>query len=258
MVILKIKFFRILINKEKTMPVKKQKEIKRNKKKISITPDHRITRVIEEKDEKISSWRIFKIIGEFVNGYEFLKHYNFAVSIFGSSRRGLKDEVYKEAQKLGYKLSKLGFAVITGGGPGIMEAANRGAHKAGGKSVGINIQLPTEQQINLYVRESIAFNYFFVRKLMLSFASEVYIFFPGGFGTLDEFFELVTLIQTKKSKKIPIILINKEYWTPLLRWIKNQVFKSYNAISKEDMDIYKLVNTADEAFLLIQKLVDTR
>ncbi len=240
------------------MPAKKQKKTKRRTSEITITPDHRITKVIEDKDEKISSWRIFKIMGEFVSGYEFLNNYDLAVSIFGSARRGFKDEIYKEAQQLGYKLAKLGFAVITGGGPGIMEAANRGAHKAGGRSVGINIQLPAEQQVNPYVRETIGFNYFFVRKLMLSFASEVYIFFPGGFGTLDELFELLTLIQTKKSKRIPIILVNKEYWTPLLNWINNQVFKKNNAIDKEDMDIYSLVDTADEAFLLIKKLIDTK
>lgn len=240
------------------MSVNKQKKIKENTKGISITPDHRITKVIEDKDEKISSWRIFKIMGEFVSGYEFLNNYDLAVSIFGSARRGFKDEIYKEAQKLGYKLAKLGFAVITGGGPGIMEAANRGAHKAGGRSVGINIQLPAEQQVNLYVQESIACNYFFVRKLMLSFASEVYIFFPGGFGTLDELFELLTLIQTKKSKRIPIILVNREYWTPLLNWIKNQVFKKNNAIDEDDMDIYRLVDTADEAFLMIKKLTDAK
>lgn len=240
------------------MTVNKQKKTKKNTNKISITPDHRITKVIEDKDEKISSWRIFKIMGEFVSGYEFLNNYDLAVSIFGSARRGFKDEIYKEAQTLGYKLAKLGFAVITGGGPGIMEAANRGAHKARGRSVGINIQLPAEQQVNPYVRETIGFNYFFVRKLMLSFASEVYIFFPGGFGTLDELFELLTLIQTKKSKRIPIILVNKEYWTPLLNWINNQVFKKNNAIDKEDMDIYSLVDTADEAFLLIKKLIDTK
>ncbi|WP_230406678.1 TIGR00730 family Rossman fold protein [Candidatus Scalindua japonica] len=225
---------------------------------ISITPGQRITKVIDDKDEKISSWRVFKIMGEFVSGYDFLNNYDLAVSIFGSARRGFKDEIYKEAQTLGYKLAKLGFAVITGGGPGIMEAANRGAHKAGGKSVGINIQLPAEQQVNPYVRETIGFSYFFVRKLMLSFASEVYIFFPGGFGTLDELFELLTLIQTKKSKRIPIILVNREYWTPLLNWIKNQVFKKNNAINKEDMDIYSLVDTADEAFLLIKKLADNK
>ena len=139
-----------------------------------------------------------------------------------------------------------------------MEAANRGAHNAGGKSVGINIQLPVEQKTNPYVKESIAVHYFFIRKLMLSFASEVYIFFPGGFGTLDEFFELITLIQTKKSKPIPIILINREYWSPLLGWIENQVYKKNNAIDREDMNIYHLVNTADEAFQLIQNLSDMR
>ncbi len=241
------------------MPTKKQNnKLKRNTKKISITPDHRIAKVIEGHDEKISSWRIFRIIGEFVSGYEFLNKYDLAVSIFGTSRRGFKDKIYKEAQRLGYKLAKAGFAVITGGGPGVMEAANRGAHKAGGKSVGINIQLPSEQQINLYVKESIAFNYFFVRKLMLSFASEVYIFFPGGFGTLDELFEMITLIQTKKSKPVPVILIGRQYWKPLLEWIKNQVYKKNNAISKKDMDIYHLVNTADEAFKLIQKLIDIK
>ncbi|MCR4313536.1 MAG: TIGR00730 family Rossman fold protein [Candidatus Roizmanbacteria bacterium] len=240
------------------MTVNKQKKTKKNTNKISITPDHRITTVIEDKDEKVSSWRVFKIMGEFVSGYEFLNNYDLAVSIFGSARRGFKDEIYKEAQTLGYKLAKLGFAVITGGGPGIMEAANRGAHKAGGRSVGINIQLPAEQQVNPYVRETIGFNHFFVRKLMLSFASEVYIFFPGGFGTLDELFELLTLIQTKKSKRIPIILVNREFWTPLLSWIKNQVFKKNNAISKEDMEIYSLVDTAEEAFLLIKKLIDVK
>ncbi len=240
------------------MSSKKEKKTKRSTKKVSITPDHRITKVIESYVEETSSWRIFKIIGEFVSGYEFLKNYPLAASIFGSARRGFEDEIYKEAQKLGYKLAKAGFAVITGGGPGVMEAANRGAYNAGGKSVGINIQLPVEQKANPYVRESIAVNHFFIRKLMLSFASEVYIFFPGGFGTLDEFFELITLIQTKKSKPIPIILINKEYWSPLLGWIENQVYKKNNAIDREDMYIYHLVDTADEAFQLIQNLADMR
>ena len=240
------------------MSSKKKEKTKRSTKKISITPDHRIIKVIENHIDETSSWRIFKIIGEFVSGYEFLKNYPLSASIFGSSRRGFEDEIYKEAQKLGYKLATAGFAVITGGGPGVMEAANRGAYNAGGKSVGINIQLPVEQKTNPYVKESIAVNHFFIRKLMLSFAAEVYIFFPGGFGTLDEFFELITLIQTKKSKPIPIILINREYWSPLLGWIENQVYKKNNAIDREDMDIYHLVDTADEAFRLIQNLADMR
>ncbi|GAB62076.1 MAG: TIGR00730 family Rossman fold protein [Candidatus Jettenia sp.] len=240
------------------MSSKKKEKTKRKTKEASITPDHRIDKVIEGHVEETSSWRIFKIIGEFVSGYEFLRNYPLSASIFGSARRGFKDEIYKEARKLGYKLAKAGFAVITGGGPGVMEAANRGAYDAGGKSVGINIQLAVEQKTNPYVIESIAVNHFFIRKLMLSFASEVYIFFPGGFGTLDEFFELITLVQTKKSKPIPIILINREYWSPLLEWIENQIYKKNNAINPEDMHIYHLVNTADEAFQLIQNLTNSK
>ncbi|MCF6149775.1 MAG: TIGR00730 family Rossman fold protein [Candidatus Kuenenia sp.] len=237
------------------MAKKKKQSLKKNSGKVKIIPDHRITGVIENHDKEISSWRLFKIIGEFVNGYEFLKKYELAASIFGTSRLGFHDKVYKDAQKLGYKLAMAGFAVITGGGPGVMEAANKGAFKAGGKSVGINIKLPHEQETNKYVQESIEFNYFFVRKLMLSFASEVYIFFPGGFGTLDELFEMITLVQTKKSKPIPIILVNKEFWKPLLDWIENQIYKENHAICKKDMDIFHLVDTADDAFLLVKKLI---
>ena len=235
------------------MPKKKNQDSKICASKIK--PGHRIAGVIEDHDKEISSWRIFKIIGEFVNGYEFLKKYKLAASIFGTSRLGFNDNVYKDAQRLGYKLAGAGFAVITGGGPGVMEAANKGAYEAGGRSVGINIKLPQEQKTNKYVKESIDFNYFFVRKLMLSFASEIYIFFPGGFGTLDELFEMVTLIQTKKSKPIPIILINKQFWKPLLDWIENIIYKENHAICKKDLDILHLVDTADDAFLLIKKLI---
>jgi len=237
------------------MTKKKKVQEKNGTKKFKISPQHRITRIIEDRDKEISSWRLFKIIGEFVSGYEFLRKYDMAASIFGTSRRGFQDEIYKDAQKLGNKLAQAGFAVITGGGPGIMEAANKGAYEAGGKSVGINIQLPSEQEMNPYVKESIAFNYFFVRKLMLSFASEVYIFFPGGFGTLDELFEMITLVQTGKSKPIPIILVGRQYWTPLLEWIENQVYKENKAIDKKDLNIYHLVDTSDEAFELIKKLI---
>ncbi|WP_347275519.1 TIGR00730 family Rossman fold protein [Candidatus Kuenenia sp.] len=235
------------------MPKKKNQDSKIRASKIK--PGHRIAGVMEDHDKEISSWRIFKIIGEFVNGYEFLKKYKLAASIFGTSRLGFNDNVYKDAQRLGYKLAERGFAVITGGGPGVMEAANKGAYEAGGRSVGINIKLPHEQKTNKYVKESIDFNYFFVRKLMLSFASEIYIFFPGGFGTLDELFEMVTLIQTKKSKPIPIILINKQFWKPLLDWIENIIYKENHAIYKKDLDILHLVDTADDAFLLIKKLI---
>lgn len=201
--------------------------------------------------------RILKIMAEFVAGFELIGKYQKAVTFFGSSRYGFKNKVYKEVTKLAYDLSKEGFAIISGGGPGVMEAANKGAYEAGGKSVGLNIKLPgnvaTEKK-NKYVKESESFEYFFVRKTMLSFASQIYLFFPGGFGTLDELFEIITLIQTKKLKPIPVILVNKEYWEPLLNWIKETIYQNDKAIAKEDMNIYHLVNDADEAFKLIKKL----
>ena len=204
--------------------------------------------------EDSSPWRIFKIMAEFVDGFEFLKKYGKSVTFFGSARCDFKSIVYNEATKLARELSKDGFAVITGGGPGIMEAANQGAYEANGQSVGINIKLPMEQRINKYVKQSQAFHYFFTRKVMLSFASEVYVFFPGGFGTLDEFFEIITLVQTKKIKPVPVILVNKEHWTPLLNWIKNDIYGKNKAIDEKDMNIYKLVDNADEAFEYIMSL----
>ncbi len=234
------------------MPKKTKGTTKKTKK---IIPGHRLSGVIEERDVHVSSWRIFRIMGEFVAGYEFLRHYKLAASIFGTARCQPSSSTYKEARKLGKMLAEAGFAVITGGGPGVMEAANRGAYEVGGKSVGINIQLPFEQRINPYVKESIAFNYFFVRKLMLSYASEVYIFFPGGFGTLDEFFEMITLIQTRKSHPVPVILVDKEYWQPLLEWIDKMVYQKHKAISSEDRRIYTLVADAEEAFAVIKQMM---
>lgn len=218
-------------------------------------PAHELAEFMDEYHNDVSPWRIFKIMAEFVEGFEFLKKYKLAATIFGSARMGFDHDIYKEATRLAHKLSKKGFAIITGGGPGIMEAANKGAYEAGGTSAGINIQLPKEQRTNGYVKESAAFHYFFTRKVMLSFASEVYIYFPGGFGTLDEFFEIITLVQTKKVKSIPVVLVNREYWTPLLAWIERDVFKKNHAIDKEDMKIYHLVDTADEAYDLILTLM---
>jgi uncharacterized protein (TIGR00730 family) len=235
---------------KKKKPIKKI--IRRLAKPVSNPAD-----ILKKDTHEIETWRIFKIMAEFVSGFEFIGKYKKAVTFFGSARSGFGDKVYQEVTKLAHDLSKDGFAVISGGGPGVMEAANRGAYEAGGKSVGINIKLVngvgTERR-NKYVKEAESFEYFFIRKTMLSFASQVYIFFPGGFGTLDELFEIITLIQTKKIKPIPVILVNKEYWLPLLDWIDKTIYRDNKAIDKDDIDIYHLVDNADEAFKIIKKL----
>jgi uncharacterized protein (TIGR00730 family) len=204
--------------------------------------------------KKVPDWMIEKINKEFVKGFEFLSKYKKAVSVMGSARSNLQNGVYEQATILGTKLAKAGFAVMTGGGPGIMEAANKGAFEAGGKSVGINIRLPFEQRTNEYVKESEDFSYFFTRKVMLEYASQIYVFFPGGFGTLDEFFEMVTLTQTQKIKAVPIILVNKEFWQPLLDWIRLTVYEKNHAIEQKDMNIYHLVDNAEEAYKEIKEL----
>ncbi|MBL8030559.1 MAG: TIGR00730 family Rossman fold protein [Candidatus Doudnabacteria bacterium] len=203
---------------------------------------------------EVSSWTIMKILSEFISGFDFLKKFKKSVSIMGSARVSLQNGVYKEAEDLAFKLAKAGFSVITGGGPGIMEAANKGAYEAGGRSVGINIKLPFEQRTNQYVKEYESFSFFFTRKVMLETGASLYIFFPGGFGTLDEFFEMVTLIQTRKIRPVPIILVNKEFWLPLLTWIEEYLFKRNQAINKQDMDLYHLVDNAEEAYKVIKEL----
>lgn len=216
----------------------------------------RIEKLLETHAKEVSAWRIFKIMAEFVTGFDFLRKYKKAISIFGTARCEFKDEIYREAEKLARRLSEDGFAIITGGGPGVMEAANKGAYEAGGKSVGLNIKGVMDfERRNQFVQEAEAFKYFFTRKVMLEIASQVYIFFPGGFGTLDELFEMVTLVQTKKISPIPIILVDKEYWQPLLQWIDEILLKKNKAISEEDTQIYHLVDNADEAYFLIKQLL---
>ncbi|MEA3323447.1 MAG: TIGR00730 family Rossman fold protein [Patescibacteria group bacterium] len=247
-----------MIDKDKQMVFKvrgKDVHVSLNREQEFLSPD-----TVDAKNYASGlSWRILKIQSEFVKGHDFLSKFDKAASIFGSARMGFDNKVYQEAEKLAYKLAKKDFAVFTGGGPGIMEAANKGAHEAEGRSVGININLPhhkiTERK-NSYITDSESFDFFFSRKVILSFASQVYIFFPGGFGTLDEFFEMVTLIQTKKTRPVPIILVNKEYWGPLLDWIRGVVWGKNRAIAEEDMDLFHLVDTAEEACDLIDSCME--
>lgn len=200
------------------------------------------------KPQKIESWRVFKIMSEFIEGFNIIRRYGLAVTFFGSARASLTDDVYRHATELAGRLAKKGYAVITGGSSGIMQAANKGAFEAGGASVGLNINLPDTQTYNSYLTERFGFDHFFVRKVMLTYASEVYIYFPGGFGTLDEFFEIVTLVQTKKIRKVPIILFDKHYWEPLLAFIDTTLYRERAAVDEDDMKLYTLVDSVDEAY----------
>ncbi|HUX58756.1 MAG TPA: TIGR00730 family Rossman fold protein [Bacteroidales bacterium] len=201
------------------------------------------------------SWRVFKIISELVEGFEKLARIGPCVSIFGSARTHHTNKYYKLAEDIAYKLTQNGYGVITGGGPGIMEAANKGAVRGKGKSVGINIDLPFEQRPNSYIDADklITFDYFFVRKVMFMKYAQGFIVLPGGFGTFDELFEAITLIQTRKIGKFPIILVGKKYWKGLVEWIKEEMLARENNISKENMDLFTLVDTSDEAVDCIVK-----
>ncbi len=207
-------------------------------------------------DGAVQSWRVFRIMSEFVQGFELLRNYGLSATFWGSARLAPNDPYYKAAEELAAKLAKKGFAIISGGGPGIMEASNVGAFKVGGKSIGLNIELPFEQKLNPYTTESMSFKYFFSRKVMLTFASEVYVYFPGGYGTLDEFFEIVTLIQTKKIEPIPIVLYGSDFWNPLLKWFEKDLLKRFKTISKEDLDLFIVVDSVDDALKYILKNVD--
>lgn len=215
-----------------------------------------LTDLLDTNGDAVESWRVFRIMSEFVTGFELLRKYGLAASIFGSARVQPGDKYYKEAEELAAKLAKKGFAIITGGGPGIMEAANVGSFKVGGKSVGFNIELPFEQKLNPYTTESLDFDFFFSRKVMLAFASEVYVYFPGGFGTLDEFFELLTLIQTKKIERIPIVLYGIDFWAPLLSFFETHMLKKFKTVNKEDLALFHIVDSVDEAVKFILKNVD--
>ena len=198
-------------------------------------------------------WRVLRILSELISGWQFLADFKMTITIFGSARFEEGSRWYEEARKLASLLVKSGFSIVTGGGPGIMQAANQGAVEAEGGSIGLNIELPLEQRINPYVQKSSAFHYFFVRKLMLSYAARAYVFFPGGLGTLDEVFEILTLIQTKKiSNRIPVVLVGKDFWNPIHTWLHDKILVEHKAVDKEDLELYKIDDSAEEAFDLVK------
>jgi uncharacterized protein (TIGR00730 family) len=197
----------------------------------------------------MDSWRVFKIIAEFVEGYEKLSRIGPSVAIFGSARTHFNDKYYKLAEEIAFQVVQKGYGVITGGGPGIMEAANKGAKRGKGKSIGINIDLPTEQRPNPYIDRDklITFDHFFVRKTMFMKYAQGFIVLPGGFGTFDELFEAITLIQTKKTGRFPIVLVGEKFWTGLFDWVTEVMLNEEHNISPEDLHLFRIVDKAEEA-----------
>ena len=200
------------------------------------------------------AWRLFKILAEFVDGFEELHDIYPCVSIFGSSRVKPGDEIYEKTFIIAKKLAQSGYNIITGGGPGVMEAGNKGAKEGGAKSIGLNIRLPMEEKPNPYLDIRLDFKYFFVRKVMFLKYASAYIGMPGGFGTLDEIFEALTLIQTKRMKPFPLVLVGSDYWNPLLDWIKENLLKN-GYISEEDLDLFSIMDDPDEIVRFIKKTV---
>lgn len=219
----------------------------------TMTDEERIKKAFEKKNwpeiKTTDSWATFKIMAEFVEGFEKMSRIGPCVSIFGSARTKAENPYYILAEEIAQKLVKAGFGVITGGGPGIMEAGNKGAYEAGGKSVGLGIELPFEQFINRYVDRDkmINFDYFFVRKVMFMKYAQGFVAMPGGFGTLDELFEALTLIQTHKVARFPVVLVGTEYWAGLLDWIQKTMLEKEKNINAEDLFLFKMVDSADDA-----------
>lgn len=224
-----------------------------------MSAEDKVKRAFKEKTwtetQTSDSWGVFKILSEFVEGFEKLSRIGPCVSIFGSARTQPDNKYFKLAEEIAYELTAKGYGVITGGGPGIMEAANMGAKKGNGRSVGININLPFEQGANLFIDTDklITFDHFFVRKVMFMKYAQGFIVLPGGFGTFDELFEAITLIQTEKIGKFPIILVGTDYWKGLIQWIKEVMLKEEKNINAEDLDLFVLVDTAKDAVSQIDK-----
>jgi len=198
------------------------------------------------------TWRIFKIMSEFVEGYQFISQFKGEVTVFGSARTKPRNKYYKLAEEVAYLLGKKKHSIITGGGPGIMEAANKGAGLANAESIGLNIQLPSEQVLNKYVKKSLGFHYFFTRKVMLTAPSQAFLYFPGGFGTMDEFFEVMDTIELGKMPKIPVALYGKEYWEPLIKFLKGGPLE-IGSIKKSDLSLFNITNSPKEVLTMISK-----
>jgi len=206
---------------------------------------------------KEESWRMFRIIGELVEGFDKLSNIEPAVTIYGSARLGTDDELYSQTEEIAYRLGQMGFTIITGGGPGIMEAANKGALKAGVTSIGLNIELSEEQASNAYTTKSITFNHFFARKVMLVKYASAFIIMPGGLGTLDELTEVLTLMQTHKIKPFPVVLFNSQYWKGFLDWLQSTVL-AREFISEEDLDLLRVCDYVDEVIEAVQRWYEKR
>jgi len=211
------------------------------------SPNPYIANDFKEQD----TWRMFRIMSEFVEGFEALRNIRPAVTLFGSARTLQNAEDYQLARLIAYSLSKKGFSIITGGGPGVMEAANLGAHEAGGRSIGCNIELPFEQKPNPYINLPVNFHYFFIRKVMFLRYTSAVIVMPGGFGTMDELFEVLTLVQTHKIDPVPIILVDKDYWKGMIDWIKGTILGNRRYIDAGDTDIFHVVDEPDEVVKII-------
>ncbi len=196
------------------------------------------------------TWRVFRIMSEFIDGFEMLSQVGPAVSMFGSARAKRNSENYKLAEEIAYLLAKEGYAIITGGGPGVMEAANKGAKKAKGLSIGLNIRLPEEQKPNPYADLLIEFRYFFARKVMFVKYAKAFVVLPGGFGTLDEFIEAITLIQTQRIESFPVILVRHKFWKPLIHWMDRTLVRE-GMINREDLDIFSIADTPEEVVEII-------
>jgi len=224
------------------------------RKRINVPSIHLDIEPMSHKDVVDAANKRVSIINkELVEGMEFIGSYPKSVTFFGSARFDEHNPFYKKAQRLAFLLAQRGYAVVTGGGPGIMEAANRGAFDAEGNSIGFNIILPKEQVMNPYVQDHVDFQYFFTRKVCLTFSAEAYIYFPGGFGTMDEFFEILTLVQTHKIPRVPIILVGTDFWLPFKHFGDNLLYTKYNTINKEDLDLFTVTDDEEEILRIVKQ-----